>query len=267
MYKSKLQELCHQKGWELPQYSVIKDGPDHNPSFTATVTVGDLRFHTPSHAYPTHTSKLSLRLVYRILAAKGIVRCDAITKLDNNTNLPSETSVGVQDDVECKVTRHGYKSRLHNYAQMRNLKLPKYSYERKGPDHASRFKSKVTIEGKTYESPEFFTSKKEAEQSAAQVACKSLSLNVVQDGSGVYKNRLQELAQKIGIEMPKYETAVSGLQHSPTFVSSVDVEGKSLTGAAAKNKKQAEMNAAEVAYVCLCECKKLISLFLYTSFL
>ena len=39
MYKSKLQELCHQKSWSLPEYVSTKDGPDHNPRFTATATV------------------------------------------------------------------------------------------------------------------------------------------------------------------------------------------------------------------------------------
>ncbi|KAF3958165.1 hypothetical protein CMV_016898 [Castanea mollissima] len=39
MYKSKLQELCHQKSWSLPEYVSTKDGPDHNPRFTATATL------------------------------------------------------------------------------------------------------------------------------------------------------------------------------------------------------------------------------------
>ncbi|KAL4607107.1 hypothetical protein ACB092_09G150800 [Castanea dentata] len=39
MYKSKLQELCHQKSWSLPEYVSTKDGPDHNPCFTATATL------------------------------------------------------------------------------------------------------------------------------------------------------------------------------------------------------------------------------------
>ncbi|XP_068654655.1 double-stranded RNA-binding protein 1-like isoform X2 [Aristolochia californica] len=46
MHKSRLQELCHQNLWSLPNYSIVKDGPDHVPHFTATVTVNGISFHT-----------------------------------------------------------------------------------------------------------------------------------------------------------------------------------------------------------------------------
>ncbi|KAK3029819.1 hypothetical protein RJ639_038007 [Escallonia herrerae] len=47
MYKSKLQELCHQQhSWNLPEYTSVKDGQDHNPRFTATVTVNGIPFQT-----------------------------------------------------------------------------------------------------------------------------------------------------------------------------------------------------------------------------
>lgn len=48
MYKSKLQELCQQHSWSSPEYTAVKEGPDHNPKFTATVTVNSVQFHTPS---------------------------------------------------------------------------------------------------------------------------------------------------------------------------------------------------------------------------
>lgn len=79
--------------------------------------------------------------------------------------------------------RHLYKNRLQNYAQKRNLPLPDYSTEREGPPHVSRFKSKVTIDGKTYGSPEFCPTLKEAEHAAAKVALESLSVNEVQEVS------------------------------------------------------------------------------------
>ncbi|KAK0605487.1 hypothetical protein LWI29_027364 [Acer saccharum] len=37
MYKTKLQELCHQNRWGLPRYSSMKDGHDHTPLFKASV--------------------------------------------------------------------------------------------------------------------------------------------------------------------------------------------------------------------------------------
>jgi len=44
MYKAKLQELCHQRKWGLPRYSAMKDGPDHMPSFKASVYVNRVTF-------------------------------------------------------------------------------------------------------------------------------------------------------------------------------------------------------------------------------
>ena len=54
MYKTKVQELCQRRSWSLPEYKLTRDGPDHNPRFTSTVTVNGLRFETPS---PCRTSK------------------------------------------------------------------------------------------------------------------------------------------------------------------------------------------------------------------
>lgn len=47
MYKSKLQELCHEKKWGLPRYTPMKDGPDHNPCFRTCVTVNGFSFDSP----------------------------------------------------------------------------------------------------------------------------------------------------------------------------------------------------------------------------
>lgn len=76
-----------------------------------------------------------------------------------------------------------HKHLLQNYAQKRNLPMPEYSTEHEGPPHASRFKSKVTIDGKSYGSPEFTRTLKEAEHTAAKVALESLLVNEVQEVS------------------------------------------------------------------------------------
>ena len=70
--------------------------------------------------------------------------------------------------------QHFYKNQLQNYAQKRNLCLPVYSCECEGPPHASQFRCKVTVDGQTYESPEFFSTSKDAENAAAKVALASL---------------------------------------------------------------------------------------------
>lgn len=55
MYKMRLQEMCHRRRWNLPEYSAIHvDGPPHNPSFKGSVFVNGLTF-TSSDTF--HSSK------------------------------------------------------------------------------------------------------------------------------------------------------------------------------------------------------------------
>ncbi|KAL2335113.1 hypothetical protein Fmac_016326 [Flemingia macrophylla] len=72
-----------------------------------------------------------------------------------------------------------------------------------------------------------------------------------QGHAGLYKNLLQELAQKEGFRLPRYTTDRFGEDHMPKFVSQVEVEGEVFSGQEAKSKKQAELSAAKVAYMAL----------------
>ncbi|PKU80825.1 double-stranded RNA-binding protein 8-like isoform X1 [Dendrobium catenatum] len=66
----------------------------------------------------------------------------------------------------------------------------------------------------------------------------------------VFKSRLQEYAQKVGIPTPVYETLMEGPSHVPVFRSSVivnNIKYDSLPGFF--NRKAAEQSAAEVALV------------------
>ncbi|XP_030942713.1 double-stranded RNA-binding protein 1-like [Quercus lobata] len=151
--------------------------------------------------------------------------------------------------------QHFYKNQLQNYAQKRNLRLPVYSCEREGPPHASHFRCKVTVDGQTYESPEFFSTSKDAERAAAKVALTSLVPDgAKEDNSGLYKNILQELVQKEGFSLPVYDTNRSGEGHEAIFVSTVEIR-EVFKGHEARTKKQAEMNAAKIAYTTLKERK------------
>ena len=73
--------------------------------------------------------------------------------------------------------QHWYKNRLQTYAQKKNIDLPAYSCERQGPQHASRFKCKVTVGGQCYEGTNFFVTLKEAQNDAAKIAFEQVSLN------------------------------------------------------------------------------------------
>lgn len=77
--------------------------------------------------------------------------------------------------------KHLYKNILQNFAQKRNLGQPVYSCEFEGHPHACRFRCKVTINEKVYESLEFFPTIKEAEHAVAKLALSSLSPNSIEE--------------------------------------------------------------------------------------
>ncbi|XP_062015499.1 double-stranded RNA-binding protein 1-like [Rosa rugosa] len=188
MYKSKLQELCHEKKWGLPRYTAMKDGPDHNPCFKACVSVNGYSFDSP---------------------------------------------------VTCK----SFKQAQNQAAMVAFLHFT-------SPPSSS---SSPVDEHSTSESPEFNTSTLKKAENAASMSI-SFSDGFQDDEPGrLYKNLLQELAQKEGFSMPAYTTVNSGASHMPTFSSTVDVEGEKFSGHVGKSKKQAELSAAKVAYTTLKE--------------
>ncbi|CAL0334037.1 unnamed protein product [Lupinus luteus] len=149
-----------------------------------------------------------------------------------------------------------YKNQLQELAQRSCFNLPSYTCIREGPDHAPRFKATVNFNGEIFESPQYCTTLRQAEHSAAEVALNSLSHRGpshslaarILDETGVYKNLLQEIAQRVGAPLPQYTTFRSGLGHLPVFTGTVELAGITFTGEPAKNKKQAEKNAAMAAW-------------------
>ncbi|MCL7046898.1 hypothetical protein MKW94_000281 [Papaver nudicaule] len=152
-----------------------------------------------------------------------------------------------------------YKNQLQELAQRSCFNLPSYSCIREGPDHAPRFKATVNFNNEIFESPNFCTTLRQAEHSAAEVALNSLSHRGpshslaarILDETGVYKNLLQEIAQRVGAPLPTYTPFRSGLGHLPVFTCNVELAGIIFTGEPAKNKKQAEKNAAMAAWSAL----------------
>lgn len=361
MFKTKLQELCHRKSYKLPEYSIVKQGQDHDPRFEATVTVDGKQFSSQA---PSKSSKqaqnYAAKLAFDFFSLPSSSSClqtqtqtqsptqpeqccsqpffpvsslpqeqlhcippflhpalhissfpqpslppqlgtfAAITNLENEvfsphssevklevTNESSELEESTKDsslmsnmdikfaaqsglpkiqntdkspvvediDKECtKLTglQHLYKNQLQNFAQKRSLTLPVYTCERDGPPHASRFRCKVEIGGKTYGSPDFHATLKDAENAVAKVALMSCQ-DGAQEDSGLYKNLLQEMAQKRGLGLPAYSTSQSGEVHVPFFVSLVKIGEETFEGERLRTKKQAEMSAAKVAYITLKE--------------
>jgi hypothetical protein len=71
-------------------------------------------------------------------------------------------------------TQLAYKSQLQIYTQKRHKGLPLYHTIQTGTPQASLFRSTVTVDGQTFESPQDYRTVKEAEFSAARVALMSL---------------------------------------------------------------------------------------------
>ncbi|KAA0041703.1 hypothetical protein IC582_028352 [Cucumis melo] len=152
-----------------------------------------------------------------------------------------------------------YKNQLQELAQRSCFNLPSYTCIREGPDHAPRFKATVNFNGEIFECPQYCSTLRQAEHSAAEVALNALSNRGpphslaarILDETGVYKNLLQEIAQRVGAPLPQYTTFRSGLGHLPVFTGIVELAGITFTGEPAKNKKQAEKNAAMAAWSAL----------------
>ncbi len=87
-------------------------------------------------------------------------------------------------------------------------------------------------------------------------------LKIVHDETGVYKNLLQENAQRAGVSLPVYTTTRHGPGHLPVFKCIVRVGGLVFQGEAGKTKRQAEKNAAMAAWLAL---KKFMSSNLFHS--
>lgn len=67
-----------------------------------------------------------------------------------------------------------FKNKLQEVAQKHCVSLPEYKSIKDGPDHAPRFKATVTYNGRTFESPAFCKTAKEAQNAAAEFALETL---------------------------------------------------------------------------------------------
>ncbi|KAJ4839288.1 hypothetical protein Tsubulata_035581 [Turnera subulata] len=282
MYKSKLQVVCQKQGWGLPEYETTKIGLDHLPEFRATVTVNSLSFHSQSLARSSKEAQNdAARLAFLHFSPPLPPQEDAAASSpsttpshpppppptaapsaaafpaqQSNQPLPAYPSAAV-NATSLQDLHHLLKNQLQSYTQKRNLALPVYCCERHGPPHACRFKGKVMVDGKMFETQELFTTVNRAELAAAKIALMSLLPDGIEQASLddlSYKNLLQEFAQKKGYPLPVYSTARAGEVHVPIFTSTVEIGGGDFKGQEARTKKQAEMNAARVAYFALNHC-------------
>uniref|UniRef100_A0A804QI01 DRBM domain-containing protein n=1 Tax=Zea mays TaxID=4577 RepID=A0A804QI01_MAIZE len=159
MYKSRLQELCQKRRWASSLYEPTREGPAHAPLFHATVIVNGERFSSRDEG------EKSLKEAYNLTA---------MAAFDNLIPLPAVALAPAAPAPPPSETQLPYKSQLQIYAQKRGKLLPSYRLIRVGSLGAPLFKSEVTIDGQTFESPEYCHTIKEAETVAAKVALMSL---------------------------------------------------------------------------------------------
>jgi len=69
------------------------------------------------------------------------------------------------------------KNQLQNYARKKNLDPPVFTIKTEGKPHEIHYKATVVIDGKSFESPTFFNTIKEAEQAAAKIALRELPIS------------------------------------------------------------------------------------------
>ncbi|KAI3910635.1 hypothetical protein MKW92_000977 [Papaver armeniacum] len=253
-FMSKLQEICDHDLWGFPNYTSIRDGPGR---FKASVLVCGKTFHAPdffksSQEAQNEAAKLAYHHFSTAASKKPLNRPAKFRRIDS----PSPPMSNSSPAAEPAILQH--KNQLQIYAQKRKLNLPTYSYVREGPPHNVRCKAMVTVDGQTFESPEFYRTQKEAEHAASRVALESLmSAGILEarnfnslliqfsaymdESAGFSKNFLQEFLMKEGLPLPIYKTKSCGAPHLPTFLT----------------KKQAEMNAHKLHIVNLKNVSKL----------
>ncbi|TVU40633.1 hypothetical protein EJB05_14102, partial [Eragrostis curvula] len=230
MFKSRLIELCQQRRWAPPAYKVTREGADHMPLFRATVAVNGKEFRSAEDG------------AWSVREAQNLAAMAAFERL---TAVPAPLRPA--PDLECSPNM-----RLQIYCQKQGKQLPSYRPIYEGPPHLRKFKSVVMVDGQEFKSPEFCYKLKEAEAAAAKFALASLpqeaSLPVLKVSSLSYKNVLQEFAQKERFPFPLYNTTSDVPDYPGAYKSTVEVKGLIFQGDPGNSKKQAEMNAAKVAF-------------------
>nr|XP_007146428.1 hypothetical protein PHAVU_006G039700g [Phaseolus vulgaris]ESW18422.1 hypothetical protein PHAVU_006G039700g [Phaseolus vulgaris] len=215
MYKTKLQELCHKRKWGLPRYSAMKDGPNHIPRFKASVYVNGVIFTSSSASTSLKEAKNQAAMV---------------------------AFLGLSSDMDCV-----HKIQLQNNAPMNNLDPPVFELP-----PANDFKATELANGCSIECPSSSNTIKETEGAFDLM---SLSSDIFDKGdSDSFKTSLMELTEREGFHKPTYKTMQAGSLYMPTFFSTLEVEGVEFHGKGCRSKKEAEEDAANIAYIALKEC-------------
>lgn len=149
VFKSRLQEYAQKVGLPTPVYETIKEGPSHEPTFTSTVIVDNVRYD-------------SLPGFYNRKAAEQSAAEVALTRLGDSGSMEN-LSQPVHETGLCK-------NLLQEYAQKMNFAIPQYECQRHDKESKMiTFSCTVDVGGMKYIGAAA-RSKKEAEIKAARTA-------------------------------------------------------------------------------------------------
>ncbi|KAL3613117.1 HLA class II histocompatibility antigen, DR beta 4 chain [Castilleja foliolosa] len=162
--------------------------PTGSISAPATATLQVVRPYAPSPTVPPAYPRPEMQPTPlptpspRLLMSKNANAWPVNSEIvQQNCKETTQTSMLYRAAKGSHITLHMYKNQLQQYCQKKNFDHPVYKTVAEGPPHSCRFKSSVVVRAKTYETLEFFTTLKEAEQAAARVACQMLKVDAAQE--------------------------------------------------------------------------------------
>ncbi|KAI9111501.1 hypothetical protein K1719_017191 [Acacia pycnantha] len=160
----------------------------------------------------------------------------------------SNTEQDIESGMNVVAEHSMHKNRLQEHAQRSHIPLPIYQAVNIGLDHAPRYRSAVSVGGKSYTSENVFPYRVDSEQEVAKLALKHITtgvkdegLSLILEGSTSFKSILNDYATKMNLGI----TYIIPLEECAAgFESSLNFNGKVYSGDPRKTKKEAEQSAA-----------------------
>ncbi|KAG9439785.1 hypothetical protein H6P81_019950 [Aristolochia fimbriata] len=226
MYKTRLQELCHQKSWSLPKYETNKDGPDHVPCFAATVTVNGMSFHTLDSC---KSSKEAQNEVARI-AFVHFTAPHAPASPSGSCSTSNELSASAVGERFSQVSINSGSQRhtsiVGENVETGSLNESAITKDSSPVPNSSQYPVNALGVGETMETGEM----------------------------QICKNQLQNFALKKNLGLPKYVCHHDGPPHACRFKALVTVGGQTYESPGfLRTVKEAEHAAAKAAFLSLSE--------------
>ncbi|KAM1132510.1 hypothetical protein FF1_046896 [Malus domestica] len=214
MYKSRLQELCQQRKWRLPEYNTTKVGLDHNPRFSATVTINGLDFHTvdifrSSKEAQNDAAKLAFDHLSDNPQPKPRNPIPSPSSFPQPCPPSSSSASSFSDEArEIEIVEPATDSDTTHEAREIEIVEPKTQETHQIPQVPLQFSGNVS--------------------GAASQANAALSGKM--DMQHLYKNQLQTYAQKRNLLLPVYSCEREGPPHNCRFKCRVTIDGQTYEG-------------------------------------